>query len=105
MKMVRITPKLCASCKYRINVEQKASCNYLEVTGQSRIFKNGRLTHDPNYCDKYEKGDKLPGRDIAFGKSEYDEYERCKAERFGADTLGSRNRGMKKRERTDMYEG
>lgn len=78
MKMVKTSEKICSSCKYRINVEQKVSCNYLEVAGHSRIFENGKKAYDPAFCDKYEPG-KPKRADIQIGSRERDEYENYKA--------------------------
>ena len=68
-KMIIVNPKICKSCKYHIGFgaqpgrlqtgsgeNRNVACNYLTITGHSRIFENGELKYDPKYCDKYEKG-------------------------------------------------
>lgn len=52
----RVDNNICASCKYRGFFQQRICCNYLGVTGKSRIFEDGKLRHDPRYCEHYEKG-------------------------------------------------
>ena len=105
MQMVKVNSKVCARCKYRINVEQKPCCNYIEVEGHSRIFEDGKPKYDPAYCDKYEAGPKSDKRSFDLTHNEYDEYELYRCQMFGAKKQGSRNRGTKQRGRADMYEG
>lgn len=32
-------------------------CNYIEITGRSRLFDLGKRTVEKGYCNKYEKGE------------------------------------------------
>lgn len=72
MKKIKTKPSICRSCKYHQYFGAKTSkenstkwefnnvaCQYLGITGHSRIFKDGVLQYDPQYCDKYEKGKKI----------------------------------------------
>ena len=62
----KATHKLCNTCRYSMGFGSQPSnancpanicCNYLEITGHSRIFYNGGKRSFPKeYCDKYEKG-------------------------------------------------
>lgn len=62
----KATHKLCNTCRYSMGFGSQPSnancpanicCNYLEITGHSRIFYDGGKQSFPKeYCDKYEKG-------------------------------------------------
>ena len=63
--MVKCTKYVCAMCKYRMRFGTAPSgqqklynfcCNYLEITGHSRIFVEGKRQYDADYCDKFERG-------------------------------------------------
>ena len=68
-KLIKTSPKLCKSCIYHMafgsqpgKIEENCrnvACNYLGIVGYSRIFKDGCLQHDPDYCDKYEQGEEI----------------------------------------------
>lgn len=88
MQMVKVNSKVCSRCKYRINVEQKPCCNYIEVEGHSRIFEDGELKYDPKYCDKYCPGARITNCNIEFHNVEYDEYDQYKADRVGREKSG-----------------
>jgi len=54
---------LCATCKYRFRFGNfghngRNACNYLDITGESRVFVEGKKVVPDGYCDKYEKGAK-----------------------------------------------
>lgn len=53
--LVRATKARCAMCKYRSGVEENG-CNYIMVKEHSRIFENGVMQYDPEFCDKFEQG-------------------------------------------------
>lgn len=72
--MEKLTRKLCDSCKYRGQVEQKNCCNYIGVTGHSRIFENGAMAYNPRFCDKYEKGNRLMTEWLNIAPGHKDEY-------------------------------
>lgn len=57
--MVKTTPQTCAKCKYRCQIDQRITCNYLAITNHSRVFVKGGAAYDPAYCDKYEPGKQL----------------------------------------------
>ena len=67
MKKIKANNDICRNCKYRMGFGSNANsttrsnvaCNYLAITGHSRIFKDGKAEMDPEFCDKYEPGDKL----------------------------------------------
>lgn len=61
--------ELCSRCQYhsgfgsqpgkeqqQANHIRNIACNYLEITGHSRIFTPDGPTYDPKYCDKFEEG-------------------------------------------------
>ena len=60
-KFKDITGNLCASCKYRCKLsgmgqDGKIVCNYIEISGRSRIFENGEKVVPDGKCDKYRRG-------------------------------------------------
>lgn len=69
---VKCSKKICAICKYRMRfgtapgnkrvTSYNYSCNYLEITGHSRIFENGKKKYDSQYCDKFEEGNAITQR-------------------------------------------
>ena len=64
--MVKCTKQICAKCKYRCRFGTAPSgqqklynfcCNYLEITGESRIFdEHGNPRFGAEWCDKFERG-------------------------------------------------
>ena len=73
-RRIKINPKICESCIYHMGFgsqpgkEQTAeclnsnvACNYLGITGKSRIFKDGKLKYNPEYCNKYVFGRSISG--------------------------------------------
>ena len=93
--LVKVSQATCLSCKYHMAIgtqpgkTQKAQgmlpnvgCNYLTITGHSRIFEKGAKAYPPEYCDKYEPGEKLTDFSaFQIGEVEHDEYERYKMNR------------------------
>lgn len=70
--MVRATLRVCKKCKYRTGFGSSPGkarerdnycCNYLAITGHSRIFENGKYAYDAEFCDKFEEGPQLTGDD------------------------------------------
>ena len=71
-ELVKCTKNVCARCKYRCRFGTAPSgaqklynfcCNYLEITGTSRIFENGhRRDIEKGYCDKFEPGKPIPAK-------------------------------------------
>ena len=69
-ELIRVSPEICAKCKYhfpfganpghRECINRNIACNYKSITGHSRIFENGKMAYDPEFCDKFEQGEKLP---------------------------------------------
>ena len=71
--LVKIDGKTCLSCKYHVGFGaqpgsqcrdntknfKNVCCNYLRITGKSRIFVNGEKAYDPKFCDKYEAGPEI----------------------------------------------
>ena len=86
--LIRCTKQVCARCQYRMragsspgrdgNNDFNYCCNYLEIEGHSRIFKNGEMTYNAKYCSKYKSGEPLPTK-INWNqcnlRSEEDDYE------------------------------
>ena len=69
-ELIKCTKQTCAKCQYRMlfgvspghqRVSYNFCCNYLNITGHSRIFKDGVPQFDAKYCDKYEEGKVLTG--------------------------------------------
>lgn len=70
--LVKADQKVCRKCKYHMgfgsqpggprDVNRNVACNYIEITGHSRIFEHGKPAYDPEYCDKY-----IPGRALKTG--------------------------------------
>lgn len=63
-KMIRVTGSHspCSKCKYRVksvNGSLARGCNYISITGKSRVFKDGRKVVPDGMCDKFEKGSAL----------------------------------------------
>lgn len=99
--MIIVNPKICKSCKYHIGFgaqpgrlqtgsgeNRNVACNYLTITGHSRIFENGELKYDPKYCDKYCPGARITDCNIELHNVEYDEYDQYKADRVGREKSG-----------------
>ena len=69
-ELVRATRTVCSRCIYGPGTAEGNGCDYFGITGQSRIFENGKKAYDPEYCDKFVYGKKivrkaslsLPGR-------------------------------------------
>ena len=68
-KLVKATPEICGMCQYRSGTSDNG-CNYWRIEGISRIFVDGKLKYDPNYCDKFVRGKKIePNTEITLGKA------------------------------------
>lgn len=52
--------KKCKKCKYRAQDTMPNNCDYILITGRMRGC-------DPEHCDKYVKGDRIPWRDDTEG--------------------------------------
>ena len=95
MKKIKISSEICSTCKYRMGfgsngnrtTKNNVACNYLQIRHESRIFENGKLRIDPEYCDKYEEGDKIP-YDFGIVHAELDEYALYKSRRLRMETKG-----------------
>lgn len=88
-KAIRISNDVCRTCKYRMGFGadpggnngcvNNVVCNYLSVTGHSRIFTDGKMAYDPKFCDKYDPGkrERAPHELVLTdsGKDEYDLYK------------------------------
>ena len=57
-RMVKLCESICRMCKYRSG-EQGDVCNYWNITHSSRIFVDGKMAYDPEYCDKFERGKRI----------------------------------------------
>ena len=69
-KLIKATAATCEKCKYRMGFGSQPSkiqkdnghmmnvaCNYAKIMQHSRIFENGVMAYDPQFCDKFESGD------------------------------------------------
>ena len=69
-RKIKVNAHICASCKYHMGFGSQPgkeqteaghnlniACDYLYRAGHSRIFEKGKLRFDPEYCDKYERGE------------------------------------------------
>ena len=57
-KLRKLTPKLCDECKYMCGTK-KNGCNYMALTGHSRVFKGREKVVPDGYCDKFQPGRKI----------------------------------------------
>lgn len=72
----KISKSLCSQCQYRTLIGSHQACNYLAITGQSRIFQNREAAYDPTLCDKFKEGDQIiPRVDAVFLPANVDIYE------------------------------
>lgn len=75
-ELKRINKSLCSKCQYRTLIGSCQACNYMAITGRSRIFQNGEAVNDPKFCDKFKAGDQIiPRVDAVFVPTNYDEFE------------------------------
>ena len=51
----KLTAKLCDECIY-MSGTKKNGCNYMALTGHSRIFKGRDKVVPDGYCNKFKKG-------------------------------------------------
>ena len=55
--MIKAEHATCKKCKYRYLLNQaEIACNYMDVTGKSRVFKDGKKVIPDGFCDKFVKG-------------------------------------------------
>lgn len=100
MKKIKLDKGICSNCKYRMGFGSNANCttrsnfacNYLEITGHSRIFEDGELRMDPQYCDKYEEGRKITDfADFTIAPpNEVDEWILYKMEKIKKERRGQK---------------
>ena len=64
----KLTKELCDKCIFM--PERDNGCNYMGVTGESRIFANGKKVVPAGYCDKFIEGPKISKRIAAWGHSD-----------------------------------
>lgn len=57
-KLRKLTKKLCSECIYMPGTS-KNGCNYMSLTGHSRVFKGRDKVVPDGYCDKFQAGKKL----------------------------------------------
>lgn len=59
MEEYLITKELCESCVYcqRRNENNKMSCGFAYIEGESRIWRCGKRKSKPGYCCEYIKRD------------------------------------------------
>ena len=77
MRLVKATKEICEMCRFRSGIPEHG-CNYSEIEGHSRIFIDGKMAYDPEYCDKFERGKRQRIRyEITFTNTEgIDEQKR-----------------------------
>ena len=81
----KINKHLCSKCQYRTKIGSQLACNYLAITGQSRIYQDREAAYDPKFCDKFKEGNQIiPRVDAVFLPSTsdiYDDYKYVKIRR------------------------
>ena len=89
MQKVRVDGNICRSCKYAMYFgpsthNRKVACNYQGIENQSRIFENGKMVHEPEFCTKYVKGRMLQKEwtNFSIGHQEMDVYEDYKIQKI-----------------------
>lgn len=88
MKKVKINSQMCYACCYHMGFgsqpgkEQRdaghfhnIACNYLAIEGHSRIFENGKMRFDPEYCDKFREGIEQTGAWTSDNMTEWRQEE------------------------------
>lgn len=63
-----LTKELCDKCIFM--PERDNGCNYMGVTGQSRIYKDGKKVVPTGYCDKFIEGPKISKKIATWGHSD-----------------------------------
>lgn len=87
-RKIKVDAKICASCCYHMGFgsqpgkEQKdtsyngnIACNYMGITGYSRIFQNGKMAYAPHLCDKFSPGDSFQGGWTSENMTEWKQEE------------------------------
>lgn len=70
-----ISKSLCSKCQYRTMIGSHQGCNYLAITGRSRIFQDKEAAYDPKLCNKFKEGEQIiPRVDAIFIPTSYDEF-------------------------------
>ena len=72
-KKIKVNPHICYACCYHMGFGSQpgkdqidaghcanVACNYLGITGKSRIFEDGKMAYKPEYCDKFVPGEADP---------------------------------------------
>ena len=54
-KLIKATAAVCEKCMYRSGADT-IGCNYLGITGKTRVVSREGMKYDPEYCDKFEQG-------------------------------------------------
>ena len=91
---IRADAEVCARCKYHMPfgsqpgkrecLNNNIACNYLAITGHSRIFQDGRMSYCPMFYDKFEEGGRVDP-DTSLKMSDQivlDVYDAYKAEKI-----------------------
>ena len=68
VELRELTKELCDKCIFM--PERDNGCNYMGVTGQSRVFKNGKKVVPTGYCDKFIEGPKISKKIVTWGHSD-----------------------------------
>lgn len=72
----KISKSLCSKCQYRTMIGSHQACNYMAITGRSRIFQDKEAAYDPKLCDKFKEGEQIiPRVDAIFIPTSYNEFE------------------------------
>ena len=58
-KRIKINPAVCGKCCFRMYVNGVPICNYLTITKESRIFKDGEMAYPAHLCNKFIEGEQL----------------------------------------------
>lgn len=55
---VKLDKNICYNCKYSCPLNssfKQIMCNYISITGRSRIYNLGKKEVEKGYCNKYEE--------------------------------------------------
>jgi len=87
-RKIKVNAQICYACCYHMGFGSQpgknqideghscnVACNYLGITGKSRIFKDGEMAYKPHLCDKFVPGDVDPGGWASDSMTEWKQEE------------------------------
>ena len=73
--MQEITSELCEKCKYGTHIRNTYKdslyawcCGYSLITHRSRVFRDGKKTCPPGYCDSFEPIEERKNKPVTWKK-------------------------------------